>query len=118
MPRLQNQPQQIKAIEDYKAAKERPFPSWTEVLQIVKAIGYRKVAESKPVAKAKSSPEKRKSAFDFSADEADEPRLQRGEAHHALRRGRLAARGGRVIEGFRQARGAPAVGRARAPPRR
>ncbi|NRA96554.1 MAG: hypothetical protein HRU14_10140 [Planctomycetes bacterium] len=39
----------IKAIEDYKAAKERPFPSWTEVLQIVKAIGYRKVADSKPV---------------------------------------------------------------------
>lgn len=39
----------IKAIEDYKAAKERPFPSWTEVLQVVKAIGYRKVAEPKPV---------------------------------------------------------------------
>ena len=39
----------IKAIEDYKAAKERPFPSWTEVLQIVKSIGYRKVAEGKPV---------------------------------------------------------------------
>ena len=34
----------IRAIEHYKAEKQRSFPSWTEVLQIVKALGYRKVA--------------------------------------------------------------------------
>ena len=33
----------IKAIEDYKAQKGRPFPSWTEILLILKALGYRKV---------------------------------------------------------------------------
>lgn len=33
----------IKAIEEYKAEKGRPFPSWTEVLEIVKKMGYRKV---------------------------------------------------------------------------
>ncbi|MAG57300.1 MAG: hypothetical protein CMJ83_13485 [Planctomycetes bacterium] len=40
----------IKAIEEYKALKERPFPSWTEVIQVIKALGYRKVAESRPIA--------------------------------------------------------------------
>ncbi len=39
----------IKAIEDYKAIKERPFPSWTEVLQVIRAVGYRKVAEATPI---------------------------------------------------------------------
>jgi hypothetical protein len=39
----------IKAIEEYKAARERPFPSWTEVLQVVRAMGYRKVEEPTPL---------------------------------------------------------------------
>lgn len=39
----------IKAIETYKEAKARPFPSWTEVLQIVRALGYRLVAEPEPL---------------------------------------------------------------------
>lgn len=33
------------AIDQYKRANQRPFPTWTEVLEIVKAMGYRKVAE-------------------------------------------------------------------------
>lgn len=33
------------AIDDYKKLNNRPFPSWTEVLEIIKALGYRKVAE-------------------------------------------------------------------------
>ena len=35
----------LMAIEEYKQYNSRPFPTWTEVLEIIKAIGYRKVAE-------------------------------------------------------------------------
>lgn len=33
------------AMEEYKKVNKRPFPTWTEVLDIIKAMGYRKVAE-------------------------------------------------------------------------
>ncbi len=39
----------IKAIELYKRANQRPFPSFTEVLEIAIALGYRKVAEPTPI---------------------------------------------------------------------
>ena len=35
----------LMAIDQYKRANQRPFPTWTEVLEIIKAMGYRKVAE-------------------------------------------------------------------------
>jgi len=35
----------LMAVEQYKKANQRPFPTWTEVLEVVKALGYRKVAE-------------------------------------------------------------------------
>lgn len=35
----------IMAIDQYKTENHRPFPTWTEVLEVIKAIGYRKVAE-------------------------------------------------------------------------
>jgi hypothetical protein len=35
----------LMAIDQYKRANQKPFPTWTEVLEIVKAMGYRKVAE-------------------------------------------------------------------------
>ena len=35
----------LMAIDEYKKINSRPFPTWTEVLEVVKAIGYRKVAE-------------------------------------------------------------------------
>lgn len=35
----------LMAIDRYKRENNRPFPSWTEVLEIIKALGYRKVAE-------------------------------------------------------------------------
>ena len=35
----------IKAVDEYKKLNSRPFPSWTEVLEIIKTLGYRKVAE-------------------------------------------------------------------------
>ena len=33
------------AIDEYKRSNSRPFPTWTEVLDVIKALGYRKVAE-------------------------------------------------------------------------
>jgi len=34
------------AIDTYKRINNRPFPSWTEVLEVFKQLGYRKVAPS------------------------------------------------------------------------
>jgi hypothetical protein len=36
----------VMAIDTYKRLNKRPFPSWTEVLEVVKQLGYRKVAAS------------------------------------------------------------------------
>ena len=35
----------IKAIDAYKRVNQRPFPTWTEVLEIIRKLGYRKTAE-------------------------------------------------------------------------
>ncbi len=32
----------LKAVSDYKREHHRPFLSWTEVLRIVKSLGYEK----------------------------------------------------------------------------
>ena len=40
----------VKAIEKYKARTGKKFLSWTEVLQILKDLGYKKTASQKPVA--------------------------------------------------------------------
>ena len=32
----------IAAIDAYKLAHSRPFPSWSEILHIIKTIGYRR----------------------------------------------------------------------------
>jgi hypothetical protein len=36
----------VMAIDTYKRLNNRPFPTWTEVLEVVKQLGYRKVAPS------------------------------------------------------------------------
>lgn len=33
----------LQAIEAYKQANNKPFPTWTEVLEVIKKLGYRKV---------------------------------------------------------------------------
>lgn len=43
----------LMAINDYKSENARPFPTWTEVLEVIKALGYRKVAEPQSLAKFK-----------------------------------------------------------------
>ena len=39
----------IMAIKTYKQANKCPFPSYTEILEIAKALGYRKVAAAQPL---------------------------------------------------------------------
>lgn len=34
----------IMAIDEYKRINERPFPTWSEIFEIVQYLGYRKVA--------------------------------------------------------------------------
>ncbi len=34
----------VLAIDDYKRANRRPFPTWSEVFEVIRFLGYRKVA--------------------------------------------------------------------------
>lgn len=34
----------IQAIDDYKRRHARPFPSWSEILEVVKDLGYQKAS--------------------------------------------------------------------------
>lgn len=35
----------MRAMDDYKRRSGRPFPTWSEVLEVLTSLGYRKVAE-------------------------------------------------------------------------
>jgi hypothetical protein len=35
----------MKSMELYKRHNRRPFPTWSEVLEVLSALGYRKTAE-------------------------------------------------------------------------
>lgn len=47
------------AIDEYKRKNARPFPTWTEVLEVIKALGYRKVAEPQSLSQVKRETKKR-----------------------------------------------------------
>jgi len=34
----------VLAIDDYKRVNNRPFPSWSEVFEVIRYLGYRKTA--------------------------------------------------------------------------
>jgi hypothetical protein len=34
----------IMAVDEYKRVNKKPFPSWSEVFEVMKYLGYRKVA--------------------------------------------------------------------------
>ena len=36
----------MKAMDQYKRANRRPFPTWSEVLEVLRALGYRKTEEA------------------------------------------------------------------------
>jgi len=40
----------LMAVDEYKRKNNRPFPTWTEVFEVIKALGYRKVAQPQPLA--------------------------------------------------------------------
>lgn len=46
----------LMVIDTYKKANQRPFPTWTEVLEVIKAMGYRKVAEPQSLESFKKNP--------------------------------------------------------------
>lgn len=48
----------MKAMDDYKRLNRRPFPTWSEVLEVLHALGYRKVAEPIPIPGAPGAPKK------------------------------------------------------------
>jgi len=35
----------IQAVDAYKRVNDRPFPTWTEVLEVLRKLGYRKTCE-------------------------------------------------------------------------
>ncbi len=35
----------MKAMDEYKRRSGRQFPTWSEVLEVVRSLGYRKVAD-------------------------------------------------------------------------
>lgn len=39
----------LRAMDSYKRSKRRPFPAWHEVLEVLKSLGYRKVAAHEEV---------------------------------------------------------------------
>ena len=43
----------LMAIQQYKEQNSRPFPTWTEVLEVIKVLGYRKVADPQPLAECR-----------------------------------------------------------------
>jgi hypothetical protein len=45
------------AIDEYKRKNARPFPTWTEVLEVIKALGYRRVAEPQSLQQLAREPE-------------------------------------------------------------
>jgi len=50
----------LMAIDEYKRKNTRPFPTWTEVLDVIKALGYRKVAEPQSLEKTRKEPKETK----------------------------------------------------------
>ena len=39
----------MNAMGQYKRSNRRPFPTWSEVLEVLVSLGYRKVAEAAPL---------------------------------------------------------------------
>ena len=63
----------LMAVDEYKRKNARPFPTWTEILELIKALGYRKVSEPQPLEQFRSNPESDKSRL---ADEKEQKEVQ------------------------------------------
>ena len=58
----------LMAIDEYKRKNDRSFPTWTEVLEVIKALGYRKVAEPESLEKKSEKAENTKIPVASSGD--------------------------------------------------
>jgi hypothetical protein len=47
----------MKAMDRYKRENRRPFPTWSEVLEVLRSLGYRKVAEPTDLPGGKKTPQ-------------------------------------------------------------
>lgn len=47
----------MKAMDRYKRENRRPFPTWSEVLEVLRSLGYRRVAEVGPLPGGKKEKE-------------------------------------------------------------
>src|SRR5262249_61635698 len=65
----------IKAVDEYKRVNNRPFPTWTEVLDLVLYLGYRKVAPPGEfrLCKGRQHPKREKPASESDRFETQEP---------------------------------------------
>lgn len=50
----------LMAIQEYKNKNAKPFPTWTEVLEVIKVLGYRKVTDPQPLTKPDKDSKSRK----------------------------------------------------------
>ena len=65
----------LMAIDEYKRKNVRPFPTWTEVLEVIKALGYRRVADPQPLSEAvRGSQKSRRSTQPGKKECAQNPR--------------------------------------------
>lgn len=64
----------LKAVDEYKRVNDRPFPTLTEVLDIVLYLGYRKVAEigEHKMTKERQTPIRNKRVTDSDSAESDD----------------------------------------------
>ena len=46
----------MKQMEKYKRENRRPFPTWSEVLEVLYSLGYRKVAEQSDLPTGRREP--------------------------------------------------------------
>jgi hypothetical protein len=46
----------MKAMDRYKRENRRPFPTWSEVLEVLRSLGYRRVAEPTALPGGKREP--------------------------------------------------------------
>src|SRR5579872_6944890 len=49
----------MKAMDQYKRSNRRPFPTWSEVLEVLRSLGYRKTEEPTALPGLRVQPERK-----------------------------------------------------------
>ncbi|QDU60896.1 hypothetical protein Pan216_17490 [Planctomycetes bacterium Pan216] len=61
----------MKAMDEYKREFARPFPTWSEVLEVAHALGYRKVADPVSIASIRYKNKPNPNADEDASQDAD-----------------------------------------------